>query len=204
MILFDFDGVFVDTLDAIRSLAYKFDKVELSVEEFKSLFDGHIFENPRRAELRSFDDPVLKKGFYDGYSDSLPSHQIKSGIEDVIANLSRMHDLHIVTSGDQESISRYLEQQNLRQHFKEVLGWQVSESKVEKFRILGINEENAKEHIFITDTLGDLEQANKIGLPAIGVTWGFHEEERLRRGNPYAIVNTPAELLALIKEWSTL
>ncbi len=198
MIIFDFDGVIVNTFDLLRDLTRRFDGVDVAVDEYKSFFDGHLFEHPRRAEFKSFDDPVLKKKFYDGYRAELPMHNLVSGIDHVISGLAAQHSLHIVTSGDEKSISLYLAQQNLLPHFKSVLGWQTSESKVEKFRLLGVDTKTAHEHFFVTDTLGDLLQAAQIGLPSIGVSWGFHDEVRLARGNPLAVVHTPEQLIATL------
>lgn len=198
MILFDFDGVFVNTFETLRELTRRFDGLEVPVHEYREFFDGHIYEHPRRSEFKSFDDPVLKKGFFDGYNDALLSHPLIPGIFEVVQALSRSHTLHVVTSGDQESIAAFLKHHGLREHFGEVLGWQTHESKVEKFKMLGMSPATAGEHLFITDTLGDLHQAKRIGLPTIGVTWGFHEAERLQKGQPEAIVQNAEELIAAV------
>lgn len=201
MILFDFDGVFVNTFDSLRELTRLFDGVDVPPEEYRSFFDGHLFEHPRRNEFKSFDDPILKNNFYAGYRDRLSSHSLIDGIDEVTRSLAENYEMHVVTSGDQDSISLYLQNNGLRSHFGSVLGWQTHESKIEKFKMLGVSKEEAKNHLFITDTLGDLEQANSLGLPAIGVSWGFHNEDRLKKGNPYAIANTPQELLLLVRDF---
>ena len=59
-----------------------------------------------------------------------------------------------------------------------------------------------KDCIFVTDTLGDIKEAIKCNVQSIAVTWGFQPKERLLKGNPYAIVETPEELFAAISDWT--
>ena len=204
MILFDFDGVFVNTFELLRVMALDIDGVHFSPEEYRDFFNGHIFDSHLRAKLKSFDDPALRRRFLEVYRAALPTHALISGIDVVVAEVARQYPVHLVTSGDEISIHDYLENKALRHHFRSLLGWQTHESKVEKFKMLGIGQGSAQPALFVTDTLGDIAQAHALGIPTIAVTWGFHEEERLRRGNPYAIVNTPVELERCIKHWGTL
>jgi phosphoglycolate phosphatase-like HAD superfamily hydrolase len=52
--------------------------------------------------------------------------------------------------------------------------------------------------LFITDTLGDLLEARKIGIRAIAFASGFHEKERLEKGNPINIVSSFEKLFPLV------
>lgn len=204
MILFDFDGVFVDTFEMLRQLAWEIDGVVLSPEEYRELFDGHIFETNRRQELKSFDSPELRKKFLEAYRSALPNHLLCPGIDVVVAQIATQYPVHMVTSGDELSINAYLKQANLHHHFQSVLGWQTHESKVEKFKMLGLGSSAKQPALFVTDTLGDIAQASALNIPTVAVTWGFHGEDRLKRGNPHAIVKTPAELSEFVTRWSTL
>ena len=75
------------------------------------------------------------------------------------------------------------------------MGGDIHRSKVAKIQMI-LKKHGIKpaEAIFITDTLGDMREAIKCGVLSIGVTWGFHEKERLQKGNPFVIVETPQEL----------
>ena len=48
--------------------------------------------------------------------------------------------------------------------------------------------------VMIGDTTYDLEMAQRIGMPAIGVRWGAHNDEALGRFGPRAIVGSVEEL----------
>lgn len=62
---------------------------------------------------------------------------------------------------------------------------------------LGINREEA---IYIGDSEVDFQTACNAGLPILSVSWGFRDREQLAALGPDWMVDTPAELLALIKE----
>ena len=47
---------------------------------------------------------------------------------------------------------------------------------------------------FVTDTLGDIKEANKLNIKTIAETFGFHNRQRLEKGKPYAIVDSWDEL----------
>ena len=57
------------------------------------------------------------------------------------------------------------------------------------------------EAIFITDTLGDIEEGKKCGVKSIAVTWGYHPIETLKKGEPYKIISEQHELIDAIKEY---
>jgi phosphoglycolate phosphatase-like HAD superfamily hydrolase len=51
--------------------------------------------------------------------------------------------------------------------------------------------------IFITDTLGDIREADHEGVPTIAVTWGIHDHEYFNRephDNLIAIVDSVSDL----------
>jgi len=53
--------------------------------------------------------------------------------------------------------------------------------------------------LMIGDTIYDVEGAAKLGIPTVGVSWGFGNVEDMKRAGAVAIVDTPAELLQLLK-----
>ena len=44
---------------------------------------------------------------------------------------------------------------------------------LDKYRI------NPHETLIITDTAGDIKEANDVGVRSIGVIWGVHDEDKL-------------------------
>jgi phosphoglycolate phosphatase len=82
-----------------------------------------------------------------------------------------------------------------------VLGYDFHTSKVVKINYLldkyKISPENS---VFITDTLGDVREANECNVKSIGVTWGLHKEDTLKMGNPEKIIENPIDLFDAIEE----
>lgn len=48
--------------------------------------------------------------------------------------------------------------------------------------------------VYIGDECRDLEAARDVGIPAIGVTWGFNTAEALSEFEPAALLNHPSEI----------
>jgi len=59
---------------------------------------------------------------------------------------------------------------------------------LDKYRI------NPHETLIITDTAGDIKEANDVGVRSIGVIWGVHDEV-----NPHFVAKEPSELISGIK-----
>ena len=54
--------------------------------------------------------------------------------------------------------------------------------------------------IMIGDTTFDMEMARNAGVGALGVSWGYHEPDRLTRAGAHAVVDTGAQLLGAIEQ----
>ena len=55
------------------------------------------------------------------------------------------------------------------------------------------------EIVFVGDSEVDFETAQNAGVPCISVTWGFRDEDVLRKAGAYCIINSPDELVATVK-----
>ena len=79
------------------------------------------------------------------------------------------------------------------------MGQETDDSKKKKFQmILDQYELKKDETIFITDTLGDIIEANDIGLKTISIDSGFHNREHLSQGRPFAIISSLEEIAPII------
>jgi phosphoglycolate phosphatase-like HAD superfamily hydrolase len=54
------------------------------------------------------------------------------------------------------------------------------------------------ELLMVGDTRFDLEMGRAAGSATVGVTWGNHSRTELESAGPTAIIDDPAELLALL------
>ncbi|MDO8592641.1 MAG: HAD family hydrolase [bacterium] len=193
-VIFDFDGVIHDTLQLAYKINLKIYK-NISLEEYKDFFNGNVYEHKKvtvaatekffAAQNREFKKLVIKE-------------HIKEGLE----KLKKDYKLFIVSSNMGKTLDNYFKNNKLTHIFTEILGRDFHESKVEKFRHLMKKYCLAKKDcLFVTDTLGDILEANKIKLKTIAVDYGFHGRERLRRGKPLKIISDFKELLPAVKDY---
>lgn len=196
IIIFDFDGVIVDTFSLSFNITNS--REYITMEEYKGRFEGNIYDSkPRFKENASTMD-----GFFTYYEPQLMKCRPVQGITDVIKSLSEKYDLIIVSSTISPIIASYLESVNLASYFKEILGSDVDRSKVVKInRILKDYSINPTDIIFITDTLGDIREGKHCDVDSIAVTWGYHQADVLEKGSPFAVVKNPTEILEYIEKY---
>ncbi len=196
-IIFDFDGVIEDNYELHYTMSKK-QIINITREEHKKLFDGNIHLEREKLKHRDtgFDLPAH-------FSNAKKDMKIKKEIKGVLVKLSKDYLLGIITSAKEYGINDYLEANQIKELFSFVYGYETDKIKVQKFKKV-LNEFNLKteECLFVTDTLGDILEANKAGIKTIAVDFGYHEKERLKRGNPLKIISNINELVPAIKSIS--
>jgi phosphoglycolate phosphatase len=196
-ILFDFDGVMVDTFDFCYQI-HRQTNPDLSVEACKDWFNGNIYD--------TIDHNGIPKGskvidFWPHYVVGLNSKTPDPELVGIIKQLGQNYKLFIVSSSRDEFVKNFLTKFDLIQYFQQILGSDTDKSKekkihniFEKYNLL------PAECVFITDTTGDIVEAKNCGVESVAVSWGYHDEQKLVTAKPLQVVNSPAELYeAIIK-----
>lgn len=195
LILFDFDGVLVDTLIMNHQISKEINK-DLSLSAFRDLFNGNIFDS-----IKNSSTVKQHPRFFERYEEQYRELEIPQELKNLIYKLSKNYILTIISATPSALITKILKQANISQYFLDILGGDIHTSKVVKNKILlekyKVSSEDA---VFITDTVGDIIEARECGIRSIAVTWGFHEIETLEKAKPAKIVSTPFDLLQAIKE----
>src|SRR3989338_1472152 len=195
LILFDFDGVLVDTFIVSYEISKETNE-NLSLHMFRSLFNGNIYNSLKN-------NPKVKQHpkFFERYEEQSREFKVPQPLQDIIFELNKDYKLAIVSATQSALITKILKQANVLECFSDILGGDIHTSKVVKNKMLlekyKITSENA---VFITDTTGDIAEARECGIKSIAVTWGFHEEENLQKANPAKVVSTPEDLLKALEE----
>jgi len=192
-IIFDFDGVIHDTLE----LGYRVNKKlrsDMSMDDYKDLFNGNLYAHER---VSSANQDLF-------YALSGPEYEklaMEEHIKEELLKLKEKYLLFIISSNSEKILHRYFERNKGSHIFKEILGMETHTSKIEKFKILfkkyDLNKDNC---VFVTDTLGDILEANKLEIDTIAVDFGFHERERLEKGHPKKIVSHFKDILPAVEE----
>jgi phosphoglycolate phosphatase len=198
-LLFDFDGVIADTFHFCYRL-HKAYRPESSVAYYKEKLEGNIYETLKdESSLEVFTE--RQNNFMIGYKPELMKLNVIETIGDVITTLAKDYALFIVSSCDSEVIREFLTKEKLADYFQEILGCDVDFSKIRKIHMLQEKYKfESNDALFITDTLGDIREAEKCQIKSIAVSWGFHPQEKLRKWNPMTNADKPLELVESIRE----
>lgn len=196
LIIFDFDGVLVDTFGIAYSLSLETNP-DLSEDEYKSFFNGNIHD----AKSKDGASIKYRLDYEDQYKIRTRELKIPEELQKIIKELYSAYTLAIVSSTATSSIVKILERDGVSIYFPDILGSDLHASKVVKNKMLlekyKISPDDA---VFVTDTVGDILEARECGIKSIAVTWGFHDEEMLRKLNPEKIINSPEDLIKSIEE----
>ena len=165
------------------------------MEDFLAHHDGNVFAEPRIKF-----DPDRVHMFYSEYSKRLQPCHIELS-KATLKRLGRIYNLYIISSNSEGAITNVLEKAGVLRLFTRIMGEETHKSKVEKFRMLmDQNNITSDNSIFITDTLGDVKEAAKVGIRTIAETFGFHNRERLSLGKPFKIVDSWEEIEKTIED----
>jgi phosphoglycolate phosphatase len=201
LLLFDFDGVLVDSLDLYsEAVARCLERIGTPIvqtrEDYLDLFDGNFYESmaARGVDLQAFSKaaaeilPGIDYGRMKPYAGLIP----------VLKRLAERHCLAVVSSNGREAIGALLTRFSLAPYFRDILGSDFLFSKQEKIAYaLAQYGFDRGETFYIGDTAGDMVEARAAGVRAVAVTWGWHSRERLLAARPERLVETPEGLLAL-------
>lgn len=200
LLLFDFDGVIMDSIDTIH-VAYN------KVHATYNLPYAHTKEEVRKNLEKNFFQSLLEYGltqeqiddyFYDIKKEiHLLEHYMQPfpGIDTLLAQVASLHTCAIITSGHRETVTRLLKRYDLQHYFSLILGAEDNKSKVVKIKKalmhFGVDKENT---YFMTDTSGDISEGKEAGVTTIGVTWGYHNREKLEQAEPNYLFDTVSQL----------
>ena len=173
-----------------------FSGVELSEKIFKDIHNGNFFKSiPDNIKNVNWEE--YKRYIYPEQS----SLKIKKEIKEIILRLKENYELYVVSSGGTKNISDCLSNNEITNAFIDVLGLETHKLKVDKFKFI-FDKYNLTpdDCIFVTDTLGDILEANIVNIKTIAVDFGFHNKETLKKGNPYRIISHLGELQGIIEK----
>lgn len=195
-ILFDFDGVLVDTFSHNITVFSEFFP-GMSHEEILQLYDGNgvatVVAHMQRIGIDDIDGYIKRIGLR--FTELTGDIVMPQSAQRVVQDLRERYEMMIVSTSREEGIEGCLQRSGMSGHFRKVYGQLAHRSKVEKIRMV-FAEHGARpdQCLFVTDTLGDILEAHEAGIKTLAVTWGFHGRERLAKGNPWAIVDSPEDI----------
>ena len=194
LILFDFDGVLVDTLLPCYQISKEVNE-DMTLAKFQTFFEGNIYNAFIKAGFK------LRPDYWVHYDQRLREIKVPPELKNIAKDLASKYTLAIISSTPKSSIVKILEKEKLSQYFQDILGTDVHTNKTLKIKmILDKYSQSSQDAVFVTDTLGDILEAMACGVRSIAVSWGFHTTEILQKGNPQKIIDKPKDLISAIEE----
>ena len=202
IIIFDYDGVIVDSLDAYEKTVISafqqngYPQIR-SRESFLNLFEGNFFQGAVEAGIPADKMSAVLKEMEPELLSVQSQLRFFDGMRETLAKLAQSHKIFVATSNLTSVVESNLKAHNITS-FEEIIGADKEISKVKK--IENIKAKYPDRQIFyVGDTKGDMVEGKLAGVQTIAVTWGWHKAEKLKEGRPDHIAENPSELLAIIE-----
>ncbi len=209
IIIFDMDGVLFDTKSVLEKFLLHL-YPSLTLKSLKELLSGNFHEEIKKIlhlkREETTEEATSRKLRYAEEKSQAPLYK---GAQELLTELRTAgFILTLNTSAMNVNCLPLLERAHVTHFFAWLGTGDVSYSKVAKFQLIAEKYKvEAKDMLFVTDTLGDIREADSAGVPTVAVTWGAHDESyfsREQHDNLVTIVHTFAELRDFIKRWANL
>jgi phosphoglycolate phosphatase len=203
-LLFDFDGTIADSLPHLiatyHNLAAKYQLKEVTDQEILAWRSKNAFEILRLTGVSVFKVlPLIAEGkrlFGQRIADIRPI----PGIIEALQQLSRTHQLGIITSNSTENVEAFLARHRLTM-FQFIRSDKTVFGKADIIKkVLSEYAIAPTDAVYVGDEIRDIHAARRSGIPCISVSWGLNTRESLLHHKPNHIVDSPAELVAQVAE----
>ena len=206
LIVFDWDGTLFDSVGQIvASLQFAAQQFEqpLTPEAAKSIIGLGL---PEVAQVLFPTVPELHTDLLKCYGDHYVAHSTGdawfAGIAEMLYGLKNQDvRLAVATGKSRKGLDRVLKQTNSHDLFEITRAASETKSKPDPLmlaEILAFTGVKAEQAIMVGDTSYDLEMAQNIAMPRIGVSYGVHTPETLAQYKPIAIAEDVASLHQLL------
>ncbi len=201
LLLFDFDGVLVDSLDVYEKtvtdcLQQIGQPLTRGREEFLELFEGNFYESlvQKGVDMEKFTAASVNILSKINYAEMKPFDAIRP----VLRELAKNHPLIVISSNDTPTIAEALRLYDFNGIFQEILGSDFMFSKKDKIlHVIKKYDITLPDIYYIGDTTGDIKEGKQAGVKTVGVTWGWHSKEKMSAVYPDYLFDHPEDLLDL-------
>ena len=205
VVIFDWDGTLVDSIEhiaeslhqAATELGYPAREREAyrdiiglgMVEALEKLYPGIS-----REQMNS-----IREGYARYFFSKVTTPQnVFAGMADVVSDIRGAGlGCSVATGKSRRGLDVALVSSGLGAHFDITRCADETRSKPDPRmleEIVRFYNIDPSEAVMIGDTRYDLDMAQRIGMPSIGVEWGVHKRDVLAEYSPHAVVDTVADL----------
>ncbi|WP_339803933.1 HAD-IA family hydrolase [uncultured Marinobacter sp.] len=205
VVIFDWDGTLVDSVEHIASSLHQA-ATELGFparerEAYRDIIGlgmvealGALYPGISRDEMTAIREGYGRYFF----SRKTTPQNVFDGMADVLTDLRLAgRGCAVATGKSRRGLDSALTSSGLGPHFDLTRCADETRSKPDPKMLVEILEHyeiEPQDAVMIGDTRYDLDMAQRIRMPAIGVEWGVHDRAELSRYNPLAVASTVADL----------
>lgn len=205
VVIFDWDGTLVDSVehiaDSLHQAATELGYPALEREAYRDIIGLGMVEalEALYPGISREQMSAIREGYARYFFAKVTTPQnVFAGMAEVLADLrAGGRGCAVATGKSRRGLDGALVSSGLGPHFDLTRCADETRSKpdpamlYEIIRHYGIQPAEA---VMIGDTRYDMDMAQRIGMPAIGVEWGVHKRDVLGRYQPHAVVDTVADL----------
>ncbi len=205
VVIFDWDGTLVESVEhiaeSLHQAATELGYPQLEREAYRDIIGlgmvealEKLYPGISREEMNN-----IREGYGRYFFIKVTTPQnVFAGMADVVTDIRGAGlGCSVATGKSRRGLDIALDSSGLGPHFDTTRCADETRSKPdptmleEIVRFYGIDPSDA---VMIGDTRYDLDMAQRIGMPSIGVEWGVHKRDVLGDYSPHAIVDTVPDL----------
>ncbi len=214
ILIFDLDGTLLNTLedlaDSTNFALRQYNYPERTIEEVRNFVGNGVAKLIERAIPEGLNNPNFEnclKTFKENYSQNMYNKTAPyNGIIEMLEKLRADNCKIAVVSNKFDAAVKEL----CQKYFPNLIDIAIGENEAAGIKkkpapdtvIQVLKELNCdkSEAIYLGDSEVDIMTAENSGMPCISVTWGFKDEDFLKRHNAQIIVNNPQEIINFIEQ----
>ena len=202
-LIFDFDGTIADTLSAIIRLVnehadeYHIRPLEeRDVDELRGMSNIEIIKKYKVPLVKV---PALILRAQKELNQRIGEMALFPGIKELVFGLRGLGvRLGILTSNSRENVQKFLRAQGL-----DVFDFIHAEQNFfgKNWALLHLLRKHGlkkDEVLYVGDEVRDIEACQKVGVPVIAVSWGFHRRKLLADKDPTYLVDEAPDIMAIV------
>ncbi|HVC36619.1 MAG TPA: HAD-IA family hydrolase [Candidatus Dormibacteraeota bacterium] len=202
-VIFDFDGTLVDSLATIVDI---FEQVNRKGSQLSNKEIAELRHLPLLAVAKRLGIPAWRVPFMLFSGRRMMGRRISElePFKGLVAVIRQLHadgyNLLIVSSNSSRNVRAFLKQRKLDRYFSRVYGNVGLFDKAAALRkLISSNRLEISDCIYVGDETRDIEACEAINLRCVAVAWGFANPAFLLKHLPFALVQSPAELVQTIE-----
>lgn len=196
-IIFDLDGTLADSMDVGLDILNEMQIVDhkLTRTDYESVKNLTIPALFREFGVPLWRAPQIAVHIRSEITKRMHEVPLFDGMEKTIAEISKDHKLFVMSSNSLANVRKFLELHDIRDYFEQIYGGVGIFGKAK-----ALNKVAKQQHLdksdtyYVGDEVRDIVAAQKAGIHAVAVTWGFNGEDILIEQKPEFIARSPKDL----------